>query len=416
MSNHSLTQLLSSPEGRAKLASALGPKLNSTRNHMSDTAETYFMDSPINQVHYMELGACLVPKPDSIWVSNDGSQFVVVVTTGISLVQYSSTSTRSEAPLTMFTTEFTKNFKPYHPQKTSTGYLLGLPLTEEDPMSIRTSIADLLHWAFTKFEPKVANYYGWKPQHPDYRDMQYSTAKPAAENLVTIPQKIDLRSKLPACWDQGQLGSCTAHGISAALVFDENFENESFMMPSRLFIYYNERVIEHDTRSDNGAQIRDGIKSVASSGFADEKTWPYVPKKFATKPPASAYANATKHKSLTYMALDNTKVDELKSCLAAGFPFVFGFTVYDYFEGAQIAKDGILNMPAPNESTVGGHCVCAVGYDDTFHPAGWSTPGGILVRNSWNTDWGINGHFWMPYSYISNANLASDFWTIRKIS
>lgn len=257
------------------------------------------------------------------------------------------------------------------------------------------------------FRNKDTNKYGWQPQHPDIRDLKYSIAKPSSEIAPKLPVKVDLRSKLPACWDQGRIGSCTAHGIAAALVFDEQFQNESFIMPSRLFIYYNERKVEGTISVDNGAQIRDGIKVVASQGFADEKIWPYVESKYRMKPPSAAYASGLEHKALQYMALDNTRLDELKSCLAAGFPFVFGFTVYPSFESAQVAKTGIMPMPSPKEAPVGGHCVIAVGYDDDVRR--------VIVRNSWSAQWGDKGHFWMPYDYITNRNLASDFWTIRKI-
>jgi C1A family cysteine protease len=95
----------------------------------------------------------------------------------------------------------------------------------------------------------------------------------------------------------------------------------------------------------------------------------------------------------------------MRSCLADGFPFVFGFTVYETFESAAVAKTGVLNMPKPRERTVGGHAVCAVGYDDKTKR--------LLVRNSWGSSWGIKGYFTMPYDYAANRNLSDDFWTIR---
>jgi C1A family cysteine protease len=97
----------------------------------------------------------------------------------------------------------------------------------------------------------------------------------------------------------------------------------------------------------------------------------------------------------------------MKGCLASGYPFVFGFTVYTSFEGQQVAKTGIVPMPASDEKSVGGHAVMAVGYDDASRE--------FLVRNSWGTDWGLNGYFKMPYSYLTTAKLASDFWTIRGV-
>jgi len=92
-------------------------------------------------------------------------------------------------------------------------------------------------------------------------------------------------------------------------------------------------------------------------------------------------------------------------CLAEGYPFVFGFTVYESFESPAVAKTGVLDMPKPQEKTLGGHAVMAVGYDDKAKR--------FLVRNSWGSDWGLKGYFTIPYDYLDSRNLADDFWTIR---
>ena len=63
-------------------------------------------------------------------------------------------------------------------------------------------------------------------------------------------------------------------------------------MPSRLFIYYNSRLIEGDVNTDGGAQIKNAIKSIATYGYCSEKEWVYDPSKYRTKPSAQAYAIA----------------------------------------------------------------------------------------------------------------------------
>ncbi len=253
--------------------------------------------------------------------------------------------------------------------------------------------------------PQKLFRYGWIPDLPDQRDHLY--AAPVAL-LPVLPAKTDLTSQCPPVYDQGQLGSCTANAIAAAIQFDllKQAELPAFT-PSRLFIYYNERAMEGTVNSDSGAQIRDGIKSVGQQGDCPETEWPYAIAKFRTKPPAQCYRDAIRHKAVLYQRLTPV-LSQLKGCLASGYPFVFGFTVYESFESATVAKTGHAPLPAAGEQSVGGHAVVGVGYDDRRQ---W-----FIVRNSWGAAWGLKGYFTLPYAYVTNPNLAADFWTIRVVS
>jgi C1A family cysteine protease len=200
------------------------------------------------------------------------------------------------------------------------------------------------------------------------------------------------------------LGSCTANAIGGAIEFDRMKQKLTDFVPSRLFIYYNERLIEGTVNSDSGAQIRDGIKTVASQGVCPEPEWPYDITKFTTKPPAKAYKDAATDRAVSYQSLIQD-LNQMKGCLASGYPFVFGFTVYESFESAAVANSGHAPMPAPSERAIGGHAVMAVGYEDTNQ---W-----FLARNSWGRGWGLAGYFTLPYTYLIQSGLSSDFWTIR---
>jgi C1A family cysteine protease len=255
--------------------------------------------------------------------------------------------------------------------------------------------------------------YGWRPDLPDRRDLLYMVPHGIA---AALPAKADLRPQCPPVYDQLQLGSCTANAIAAAIEFDQIKQKLATFTPSRLFIYYNERVIEQDVALDNGAQIRNGIKSVAKEGACPETMWPYNDQNmdpdpcpncpYAQEPTPTSYAEAAKHTVQSYQRL-NPILNILKGCLASGYPFVFGFTVYESFESDQVAQTGIVPMPAPTEKTVGGHAVLGVGYDDAAQQ--------FIVRNSWGSGWGLSGYFMMPYAYPTNSSLADDFWTIRLV-
>lgn len=244
--------------------------------------------------------------------------------------------------------------------------------------------------------------HGWTPDLPDHRDHVLTV-----ERATKAPLKVDLRALCPPVLDQGELGSCTANAIANAHRFDQNKQKKAAVFsPSRLFIYYNERAMEGTVKSDAGAQIRDGIKSIAKSGVCTEAEWPYTIKKFATRPPAKCFADATAHQAVNYQRVPQT-VEGIRSCLSAGFPFVFGFSVYEAFESDQVAATGLVNLPRKGEQLLGGHAVLCVGCDDTTDR--------ILVMNSWGTAWGQHGYFTMPYDYVLDNNLADDLWTVQGV-
>jgi C1A family cysteine protease len=244
--------------------------------------------------------------------------------------------------------------------------------------------------------------YGWRPDHPDLRDFLL-----AVEPAKTLPRKVSLRAHMPPVYDQGQLGSCTANSIGAILEFNEMKQAESATTPSRLFIYYNERAMEGTISQDSGAEIRDGIKSVAQLGAPPETDWPYVITKFARKPPAKSYRDALEHQAIRYARVPQTEMG-LQNVLAGGYPISFGFTVYESFE-SSVGPDGIVPMPEPDERTLGGHAVVAVGYKQIRGQLYFE------CRNSWGPDWADKGYFWLPASYVTSRNLAQDFWVIEQV-
>lgn len=245
--------------------------------------------------------------------------------------------------------------------------------------------------------------YGWVPDLLDARDFLYSAPEKV---LAALPKSVDLRPQCPPVYDQGRLGSCTANAIVAAFEFDQKKEGLVDFMPSRLFVYYNERAIEGTIDSDSGAMIRDGIKSVHTLGVCDENAWRYDINRFQEKPPADAYQQALAHQVILYRRILN-RLHQLQSVLAQGYPFVFGFTVYESFESEDVAKTGVVPLPPRGEVAIGGHAVLAVGYDEAEQ--------NFIVRNSWGSNWGLEGYCLMPYGYLTDPQLAADFWAIYSV-
>ena len=240
--------------------------------------------------------------------------------------------------------------------------------------------------------------YNLKKQAPDERDYSLSMVLLPHE-AVKLPKQVDLRPKCPPIYDQGELGSCTANAGVAALVMLMDYRLEF----SRLDQYYNERVIENDVATDSGAQMRDIGNAMNKYGVCREEFFPYDISKFANPPSAVAVADANSHKIKTYYAVANT--DQIKQVIALKQqPVLIGIDIYESFESQKVAETGIVPVPKKKEQLLGGHAVCAVGYDDTKK---W-----FIMRNSWGNNWGDKGYFYLPYKYFTKG-FASDFWVLQ---
>jgi len=248
---------------------------------------------------------------------------------------------------------------------------------------------------------KYLTTYGWVKDVEDERDFIFK-----APIFRKLPLAINLTTYCPEVYNQDNIGSCTANALGAAYQIEQIRDGKPNFIPSRLFIYYNERVLENNINKDAGATLRSGMKTLVKDGVCPETMWAYNTSKFKKKPTPNCYVEAEKHQVLTYERLNNG-LHEIKSCLADGYPVVFGFMIYESFMSQEVARTGIAKMPKDNERMIGGHAVLAVGYDDEKEA--------LLVRNSWGSAWGQKGYFYLPYGYITNSKLSADFWTLRTV-
>lgn len=214
-----------------------------------------------------------------------------------------------------------------------------------------------------------------------------------------LPAIVDHRDKFPPCYDQGDLGSCTANAIAG------NLQYLGFKNPSRLFIYYNELLVEDtdgEKISDNGADAADGCINLEKIGVCTETTWPYDITKFNQKPTTDAYTEALQHKVHSYSVVERTEtyIEDLKTLLATEHVILTGIAVYSSLESNSVARTGLVPLPKPNEKSIGGHEVLTVGYDDNKQA--------FIVRNSWGVNWGLEGYFYLPYTYFQNPNLVDE--------
>ena len=245
--------------------------------------------------------------------------------------------------------------------------------------------------------------YNHQKDTKDERDFKFHLHNSLTQ-VDKLPSSVDLRRGwLPDVLDQSSLGSCTANATSNALRFLLKKENKVDYQPSRLFIYYFTRLIEGTVNEDSGCLIRDVMKSVGQYGACSEHLLPYNIDQYTIEPNVQCQKAGSQHiKNFKYMSVDQNLIS-IKNALAQGYPIIFGVSVYDSFESESSIKTG--NIPIPDttkEQNLGGHCILLIAYDDYGKY--------FTFMNSWGTDVGQNGFFTLPYNYVLDPNLASDFW------
>ncbi|HEX8838216.1 MAG TPA: C1 family peptidase [Candidatus Acidoferrum sp.] len=245
----------------------------------------------------------------------------------------------------------------------------------------------------------------------DTRDHMYGLER-IVTPLADMGPYVDLRVDLPPCFDQGQLNACGPNAADGLLSYYYEENGDGF---SRLQIYYATRQLEDTQRNDDGVRLRDLMKALQNPGAVSENIWPYDPAQVLQCPPSFPVSDR-RYTIKNYQRLTSTS--EMIHCLWEGNPFIIGFDVYESFDSDQLARTGVMVYPTPDEKLLGGHAVLAVGYDLNFKYNRDLQHSGIdfaqvgnaalLLRNSWGTAWGQDGHFWMPLDYPADS---ADCWT-----
>jgi C1A family cysteine protease len=255
--------------------------------------------------------------------------------------------------------------------------------------------------------------FGWVKDPPDYRDFRFGAPRAAIE--AAADPKVDLREKrspkgkpaTPKVFDQGQLGSCVSNATTSVVQYIERLHDDPDQdRLSRLWLYWYMRERMDTINEDSGGYPRDSWKLAAKLGVPREVYWPYEVENFRVKPQAGS-VSALHHRVLEYRSVDDSNEQDMRSCIAEGYPFVFGFAVYESFD--FIGADGFWS--GERGDILGYHAVSCWGYD-------FSSPSAALhhwiVRNSWGDEWGDKGYFYVPRAWLPLE--AFDCWTGRRVT
>lgn len=238
--------------------------------------------------------------------------------------------------------------------------------------------------------------------HPGgYRDVHDKRDRRFEASIRQLPRRADLSRFCGAVYNQYRTQSCGPSALASALTLDANQRDEQLAPPSRLFMYYNARVLTNTQATDSGTTIRDVIKAFAHDGACSERQWPFLKRDITKRPARACYRDAEMF-PIDYHRIPQ-HVDDLRAALAQGHAFIFGIQAYvQPFTDA--AKSGKLRLPRKSDMLAGGHALIAVGYD--------SAKNSVLARNSLGRDYARDGFFWVPDAYFTDPDLTYDFWTV----
>lgn len=223
---------------------------------------------------------------------------------------------------------------------------------------------------------------------------------------IQLPDRVDLRVHCSPVEDQLKTNSCVANAVIGALEFHQLKAGRPLTDLSRLFVYYNARVLSESTHLDQGSYIHHGMASVLAYGACESRMWPFMEAMVTTKPTDACYQNGRNYEAVQY-ARTPRGVPALVT-LAQGLPIVFGmYAPGEYYDIA--AQTG--RMPRPDQVITSrppsGHAMLVVGYDMPSRH--------YLVRNSWGPGWAEQGYCWIPFETMDAWSVEEDFWAIGAI-
>jgi len=227
-----------------------------------------------------------------------------------------------------------------------------------------------------------------------------TTASSPSHESVAADRAIDLRSRLRSVGDQGRRGTCVAFAVTAIHEADRGFL-EPAHEPDDLaeeVLFWGAKQIDGD--NTGGTRFTSANLALQRWGQPAEVLWPYDDTRdhraSTYQPPSPAVDPANcEFTELRPLAVDLAGfVRELE----AGRAIAMGIPVW---EDLRQAESEPLPAPTAAETFPTRHAVVVVGVNDDRSA--------ILIRNSWGSNWGAEGHLWIHSEVLQ---VATGAWVI----
>lgn len=195
----------------------------------------------------------------------------------------------------------------------------------------------------------------------------------------------------PPVRHQGIEGSCVAWGTTycaRSIMWRKNHLALIWSTSTNIFspeYVYNQIKLSNSCAS--GSYVKRGLDLLMNQGACRWSIMPYTDLICSTLPNSAQKSDALKYKTTGYATVSKN-VNSIKAQIAYGTPVIVAGPVDNNFY--NLANGVILKARG---TSMGNHCYCVVGYDDSKNA--------FKVQNSWGTNWGSSGFGWIDYGYIS---------------
>lgn len=206
----------------------------------------------------------------------------------------------------------------------------------------------------------------------------------------TLPKSVDLSANFPTPGNQGSQGSCVGWATAFACKSYHERREMGWALDTADHLFSPAYVYNQiNNGRDQGSSIPNALNLAVSQGISTLATMPYSDKNYTKQPSAAAKTEAAKFKARRWSKLQGTT--GIKKALANGQPAIIGILCYPSIDKLK-GPNSVYNSAAGEQD--GGHAVTVVGYDDA------KFGGSFKIINSWGTNWGDQGYFYMPYSFV----------------
>lgn len=237
----------------------------------------------------------------------------------------------------------------------------------------------------------------------EFEQIPKSASFKGTRSMEALPAQVSLKAYAPVPGDQGKTGTCVAWSASYAArtisyciqngITDPKAIQKVAFSPDFLYYYIKQ---PGDADCQQGAKVEPALKILTGQGdvLLSDNVGNCIT---SIKPEHDQKAKGYTIKAYTALTnqfgrIQKDDIIRIKKSLIEKNPVIFSIKCYSSM--FNIGPDGIWNKPEV-DTVVGNHALCIVGYDTSRNG------GSFEVMNSWGTEWGNKGFFWITEKQLT---------------